>query len=154
MFKLIVDTREKKPFDFIGIHNRTISRKLDTGDYSIEGYEDKITIDRKATSAELAICLGSAKVRFYKELERMRSFDEAYIVCAFPLSHIHCFPTHSGIPRKFQRRVRIKPAFLLKSIREIEEEYGVEFIFCEDRDMAEYETYSILKNYYENNQRR
>jgi hypothetical protein len=147
---IVIDTREKQPFEFAG---QTISKKLDTGDYSIVGMESRITIDRKKSSSELAMCLGKYKDRFYRELERMRDFEKAYIICSFPLSHIHAFPRFTKIPKRLKRRIRTTPAFLLKSISKIEEEYGVEFIFCEDRESAEYETYSILRNYYEDNER-
>jgi len=38
-FTIIVDTREQKPWSFE--HHATANHKLDTGDYSIEGYNRK-----------------------------------------------------------------------------------------------------------------
>ena len=42
-YVIVVDTREQKPYKF----NNFIVKKLDMGDYSIEGYEDIIAIERK-----------------------------------------------------------------------------------------------------------
>lgn len=44
-FTIIIDTREQQPWEFE--HYSTASRKLDTGDYSIEGLENLFTIERK-----------------------------------------------------------------------------------------------------------
>ena len=51
-FTIIVDTREQTPWEF-GFHN-TAKRKLDTGDYSMEGYESLFTIERKRSVSEIA----------------------------------------------------------------------------------------------------
>ena len=67
--EILVDTREKKPFKFLFSKGSIVTEQcLKTGDYSLRGHEDKITIDRKATSGELAMCFGSEWKRFQKEL--------------------------------------------------------------------------------------
>jgi len=52
---LIIDTREKQPwcFDDDDDFQEIIHRKLDYGDYSIEGLEDRIFIERKSSANEL-----------------------------------------------------------------------------------------------------
>ena len=45
-----------------------VEHKLDTGDYSIQGLEDKICIERKGCVEELAQNLGSKKQTFLKEI--------------------------------------------------------------------------------------
>ena len=47
-FNIIVDTREQKPWDFNDNFNTT-KAKLDTGDYSIEGLEHILCIERKCS---------------------------------------------------------------------------------------------------------
>ena len=65
-----------------------IDRKLDTGDYSIEGLEDKICIERKGCVEELAINLGSKKKTFLKEIERMESFPSQVYGVKFTLEDL------------------------------------------------------------------
>ena len=45
-YRLVVDTREQVPLVF---DVPTVVKKLDTGDYSVTGYEDEFTIERKRT---------------------------------------------------------------------------------------------------------
>ena len=71
-FTIIKDTREQDGYTFESSSSRyhtcngMISRKLDTGDYSIEGLEDKLCIERKASVVEFANNVGHAQVRFLK----------------------------------------------------------------------------------------
>ena len=51
ILSIIVLVRAKKYSD-------VIERKLETGDYSIEGMEDRICIERKASPSEIAINVG------------------------------------------------------------------------------------------------
>jgi len=48
--QIIVDTREQSPYSFATITPppETIRATLKTGDYSLAGYENKITIERKS----------------------------------------------------------------------------------------------------------
>lgn len=73
--KVIVDTREKQPWTFKGIKGvERCSGKLKTGDYSVEGLEERVTIERKSLDDWVGTVLRERK-RFYRELERMRAFD-------------------------------------------------------------------------------
>ncbi len=80
---VLVDTREKNPFDLID-GNKVIgseSIKLDTGDYTIKGIDDKwLCIERKSGISELYASLTSQRERFYKEIDRMKSFHHKFIV--------------------------------------------------------------------------
>ena len=54
--KVVIDTREQLPYEF----EDSITRTLQTGDYSIFGYEDQITVERK-TKADAYGTIGKAK---------------------------------------------------------------------------------------------
>ena len=79
-FKIIKDTREQEGYTFEPSSSRyhkcegMVVRKLDTGDYSLEGLEDKVCIERKASVVEFANNVGHDAVRFAKEIERMKKF--------------------------------------------------------------------------------
>ncbi len=72
---LIVDTRERTPLDFDGDDDfaEVIHRKLDSGDYSLDGAEHIVTIERKAGVDELFNNFSSAdgRRRIMAEIDRM-----------------------------------------------------------------------------------
>jgi hypothetical protein len=149
---IIVDTREKKDFfKFLSYGDIKLEVKaLKTGDYSLVGHEDKITIDRKRDCNELQMCLGQSWKRFYKELQRMSSFEEAYIVCAFPYENVETFPVNSGIPKGRWRFLKTGAKFLKKRIHDIEEEFpNIKFIFSYSTIEAEEISYNLLRTYYD-----
>lgn len=73
MTEILVDTREQTPWTFEGQGFTLIKRHLDTGDYSIEGLEHSVSIERKSLDDWTGSCIHD-RARFYKELERLRSF--------------------------------------------------------------------------------
>ena len=46
---------------------------LHTGDYTLEGFEDVVCIERKACVSEIAMNLGKKKNAFNAEMERMKT---------------------------------------------------------------------------------
>lgn len=70
---LIVDTREKEPWQFEGddAFAGVLYKKLDGGDYSLQGLEDIIVIERKATVDELFVNFTTNKERIKAEFERL-----------------------------------------------------------------------------------
>ena len=75
-FTIIVDTREQHPWIFKEF--TTAKRKLDTGDYSIEGLEDKLCIERKNGIAEIANNM--MENRFSDVIDRMSKYPHSYIL--------------------------------------------------------------------------
>ena len=77
-FNIIRDTREQKPLDMFT--RKVIRKKLDTGDYSIEGHEDAITFEHKTIADLVGSCDYKQRERFKREYERMYLFDFAVVV--------------------------------------------------------------------------
>lgn len=73
----IIDTREQLPLDLSPLIS--IRGTLKTGDYSLQGYEDHICIERKGLS-DFIQCCTFQRERFERELERLRVFDYKAIV--------------------------------------------------------------------------
>lgn len=75
---LIIDTREKYPWDFEGdeAFEEVVYRKLDAGDYSIEGMQEIITIERKANVDELYTNFSNKdkKRQILAEFDRARDY--------------------------------------------------------------------------------
>ena len=148
--KIICDTQEKKDLFLFKSYADVslIHRKLDTGDYSIEGFENEITVDRKASTGELYGNLGNDYKRFKKELDRMGKITHSFFICAFPYSDLSIFPERSGIPNYRWKYLKMTGSFLRKKINDIQEEYpNIQFLFYNNKYEAENATYSILKEF-------
>lgn len=147
--KIIRDTRERNGWEFPFQDNvEIVSRKLDCGDYTTDILENFVVIERKATATELANNLGKreAKARFYREFDRMKDLQKAYIVCEFPESNVYEFPRNSGMSQAQLSRVRMNGNYLRRLIAQIENDYSnIEVVFCSDRDEAENFTYDKLQ---------
>lgn len=135
-FYTITDTREVYAWNLYDpsiLGNETI--KLDTGDYSIRGLEDKFTIDRKMTVSEIAQNINQK--RFYRELERMKSIPLSYILLECSLEDIQGFPQTANLPPKVKNKIRTNGNYILKKIEQMKEEYGVLVYYCINRQIAE-----------------
>jgi ERCC4-type nuclease len=68
---ILIDTREQAPLKFATFPTEPAT--LATGDYSVQGLEDSITIERKSIS-DLIGSLTSGRERFQREIQRMLAY--------------------------------------------------------------------------------
>jgi DNA excision repair protein ERCC-4 len=144
-FTIIVDTREQMPWEF-GFHT-TSRRKLDTGDYSIEGFENILAVERKKSVSAIATNLTES--RFPDVLKRLSEIKHNFILCEFTLEEVYKFPEGSDIPQSKRDKLRISGKYIVKRLIEIQMDYNIPIIFCEDHDLAERYAVSIMKRIYE-----
>lgn len=139
---IIIDSREKRPYTFETPYEVC---KLDTGDYSLRGYEAVFTVDRKATVSELAGNLTTK--RFKNELERMAKIPHSFLLLEFSFDDILRFPYGSDIPRKRWRYLKVKAPFIISALSTISIKYGVHVIYAGNRDNARDILLNLLKNF-------
>jgi len=73
---VLIDSREKTPFDFSKFPNWIAEekrQKLNVGDYSIEGMEDLLVLERK-TLTDLITTLMQQRNRFFKLCEKLSQY--------------------------------------------------------------------------------
>lgn len=73
---VLVDSREKSPFDFSKFPNWIAGekrQKLNVGDYSIQGMEDLLILERK-TLTDLVTTLIQQRPRFFKLCEKLAEY--------------------------------------------------------------------------------
>jgi|SaaInlLV_10m_DNA_2_1039722.scaffolds.fasta_scaffold00136_58 DNA excision repair protein ERCC-4 len=70
-FIISVDTREQKPYKFGKIP--VIVKTINAGDYSINGMEHLVSIERKSQADFYGTITGHARARFYRMLDRLDS---------------------------------------------------------------------------------
>ena len=131
--KVVIDTREQLPYKF----EDSITRTLQTGDYSLFGYEDQITVERK-TKADAYGTIGKGRTRFIKELERLREIDYSAIVVEASLSNFVEPPRFS----------QLNPKSAINSLLAWSIRYGVHVYFADNRVMGNLLTLRILERYW------
>jgi DNA excision repair protein ERCC-4 len=115
---ILIDTREQRPLRFSpAVHAERAT--LPTGDYSLVGYTDRITIERKAPE-DLWQCCGRERDRFEAELVRMRNFDHRAVVIEATIDAILMTPPAG----------RIKPETVIRSTIGWQMDYGIPFVWC------------------------
>ena len=134
---IIQDTREQCGYDFAKYPNVVCEAgTLDTGDYSLPGFTDRVAIERK-TIDDLVGCLSQGRERFEREMGRARNFEHFAVVIEASLP-----PIMAG-----RYRSLMKANSVLQSIAAFSIRYRVPFLFCGDRPGGELMTYSLLSKY-------
>lgn len=144
-FTIIIDTREQMPWEF-GFHT-TSKQKLDTGDYSIMGFETIFTIERKRSVSEIANNISES--RFKDVLKRMGQIPHSFMLMEFSLDEIYQFPVGSDVPKKMWDKLRISGNYIMKYLIEAQLNYNIHILFCDDPENAEKVAVSIMKRIYE-----
>lgn len=131
MITIICDTREQNSLSFHGFRGvETVRSGLKTGDYSIEGYEDQITFERKSVQDLVGTLIGGHQ-RFLKEMERMQTFKAKYILIEHTPTILFQYCMKHGWEKKFNT--------IIQSLLAYAHHYQVRVRFCKDReDMADY----------------
>ena len=75
-FRIIVDTREQAEYTF---DCSVLRRKLDAGDYSVQGYEHRVAVERKSLADFVHTVIHDFD-RFAVELDKLAGMEAASIV--------------------------------------------------------------------------
>ena len=134
---IAVDSREQKPYPFSTCEVKT----LETGDYSIVGLEDRVTIERK-TKKDAYASLGRSRGRFERELKRMAQFDYAAIVIESSLPEFLRPPPFS----------QLSPRSAINSLLNWTVKYQVGIFFAGDRRHGQALTQRLLEKFWRNHQ--
>lgn len=136
--KLIVDTREKR-WEHIRAHLdkngiEYTMKKLDVGDYQIEG-KPNVVVDRKKNLSEISHNLLNPKdrSRFWKEIRRAREQGvKLFILC----EHGGKIKSIKDVALWNDKCSGVSGRVLMNEIYRISISYGVEFVFCSKRQTA------------------
>jgi ERCC4-type nuclease len=135
--RIIQDSREQAPYSFASFPDVACSvGALDTGDYSLAGFEDRIALERKRLD-DLIGCLSKDRARFERELSRARNFEMFAVIIEDSLQSIISGRYHS----------QMKSAAVIQSIAAFSVRYRVPFLFCGNRAGGELMVYSLLSKF-------
>jgi ERCC4-type nuclease len=131
--KILIDTREQKPYSF---ETEAVTGTLATGDYSVCGLENHVSIERKELN-DLIGCLSQGRERFERELFRAKSLDYFALVVEADLSDI----------AKGAYRSKMLPRAVLQSLMTFSIRYKMPIFFCGNRGNGQVVTESLLVKY-------
>ncbi len=155
-FTIVRDTREKPEhgwsFDPDAYCEGTVINKVHTGDYTIEGLEEYICIERKQSIDEFAHnCI---EKRWQKCMQRMSECKFKFILFEFSWDDVNRYPVSAKVPAHVRKKLRIPAKYIRKVINTARNDYNIHVIACNDRYTAEQTAYRILKKAYDLHVRR
>ena len=126
MLRIVCDTREQRPLRFSN-EVEVIHQALTVGDYSIQGLEDQVIIERKSLS-DLLASITSGRERFTRELRQLRAFRFAALVVEsdWPTIMTGMWPCPSAV----------HPNAALGSLMSFTVKYGVQVVMADDHQTA------------------
>jgi ERCC4-type nuclease len=148
-FLIVIDDREQLPYSFDGYRANadrhraeilvaTETRRLETGDYSIDGHTDRITIERKSKS-DLFSTLSQGRDRFMAELDRMASIPFAHVMVECQWSEVFDDPPIIS---------QLTPKSIIRTVIAMGQKYPhIHWHFVPDREFAQAMTFRILERY-------
>lgn len=131
-FTVVIDTREKLPFAFTGF--RTVVGTLASGDYSLAGFESRVSCERKS-KVDIWNCCAAERPRFERCLERLAAMERACVVIECDLRELSIRPEHIQ---------RVSPATVVGSCISWSCRYRLPFYWCDSRSYAERVTIRFL----------
>jgi ERCC4-type nuclease len=148
-FTVVVDTREQAPYRFQGFKsdakhkNRplvipTVRKALKTGDYSIEGFEDQVAVERKEFG-DFYNCCGQDRERFQKQLERLNEIPVSAIVIEASFNAVI-----TGHPQSKLNPKTVSPSVIAWQQRLP----AIHWWFLWSRRLAEITTFGILERWW------
>lgn len=157
-YSVIIDTREQSPYAFVGLHadarqgGRPLSiplvmRTLRSGDYSLEGHENEVAVERKSL-ADFFNTIGQGRKRFERELDRldeMATHGAAFVVVEASWHTILTSPPE---------RSQLRPKVVYRSVIAWQQRFvRVHWWMVEGRRLAEVTTLRILERFWRDRHR-
>ena len=133
---ILVDHREKRPYNFPGVE--TEEAHLETGDYTVKGFEDRFAVERKSID-DLTKSVGADRSRFEAEIRRAQTMDEFVVMIDGTRSQVAAGDYYS----------KIHPNAVLGTVQKWPWRYNIlEFEWAGDRERAAQETLRLLDRWY------
>jgi hypothetical protein len=158
-FVVLIDSAEQHPFEFSGFQSgaATNHRVIDVptkvkslgpshGDYSIEGFEGQIHIERKSMNDAHGTILGwgEHRERFERELEFLDSIEFGAIVIECSLGELLSRAPARGRKTEIENRLILNQQYLAWLLKY----RAVKWIFCDTRGLAQIETFRLFEKFY------
>lgn len=135
-FRIVCDSREKEPYMF---SCEVVKAKLDAGDYSVVGFEQRVAVERKSLRDFVSTVIHDFD-RFARELAKLSAMDSACIVVEADLTAVLC-GEHADALRA------VTPQSLLGASAYIDTRFRVPVYWCGSRAAAARFTDTYLRSF-------
>ncbi len=132
--RIVIDTREQRPYRFKGM--ASVVGTLATGDYSLEGFEGAVAVERK-TKTDAYSCVGNSRQRFVRCLSRLAELDRGIVIIEADLQDFAVPPPYT----------KVGAASAVGSYVSWVCRFGIPVMFCGSREFAERVTIRFLESY-------
>ncbi len=122
---IVIDTREQEPYSFEAGSIETVRHALPAGDYSIEGYDFDLSVERKSLDDYVQTVIRERE-RFRKELRALQEYRDACIVVEGSLPDVVSGLYKSGA----------SASSVFGATTSIVVDYGIPVYFCGNRQVA------------------
>jgi ERCC4-type nuclease len=122
---IIIDTREQEPYSFDPRLAAAARRALPAGDYSVEGMETMVAVERK-TLDDFVSTVIHGRTRFHEELRKLSGYRAACVVVEAGLTDI--------LQKRYQGGAH--QYAVLGSALSIILDFGIPVFFCGSRQAA------------------
>ena len=122
---LVIDTREQEPYSFDPARAAVVRCALPAGDYSVQGFEEAVAVERK-TLEDLVSTVLRGRRRFHRELRLLSTYQAACVVVEAELADVLLGRYRSDAD----------PGAVLGSVVSIVVDFGVPVFFCSSRQAA------------------
>jgi len=138
---IVVDTRETEPYSFSPERAAVVRRALPAGDYSLEGMEQRVAVERK-TLPDLVQTVIRERERFRRELQLLSGYEAA------------CVVVEAQLPDALAGRYRsgAHPSSVFGAVVSIILDHGVPVFFCGNRPCARQFTEAYLLRFHRKSQ--
>jgi len=122
---IVIDSREKEPYSFDPPLIGAVRRALEAGDYSLDGLEDQVAVERKTLDDFVSTVIHRRR-RFRQELGKLSRYRAA------------CVVVEAGLLDVLGKRYRgeARPEAIVGTTLSILLDYGVPVLFCGNRQAA------------------
>lgn len=139
-FILVADTREQTTGLFVPKSPKglvLVRDTLETGDYSVRGFENSIAIETKEVS-DFIHCCGADRERFQNQLDRLSKLERKWLLIRG--TEEECL--------SYQPYTQLHPNHIRGALTSIEVRYGIPVHFASTRKAAERWVLDILIKFY------
>jgi ERCC4-type nuclease len=122
---IVIDTREQEPYSFDSRLAAAVRRALPAGDYSLEGLEGRVAVERKSLDDFVSTVI-HARRRFREELRKLTGYRAA------------CVVVEAGVLDVLLHRYRgdTHPNAVLGNALSIIMDFRIPVFFCSSRQAA------------------
>lgn len=145
-YKISIDTREKNPL-FQVSNIETEIKKLDTGDYSISGFENSLAIEYKGSFSDWA---GTCSTdRWKREVDRFDLIKNKHIIIVGSCTDMLKYPYGEKLSKSVKKRIRVNGKFMYRCLATLRDEKQIPFSFVDSRIDAELLILQIFDKFWE-----